>query len=82
MNAFLLIQILAFPCNQFAGQEPGEHEEIKAFVNGLDSKMTEKIDFFEKGNVNGPQTREVFSFLKRALPTSSGSTEISWNFGA
>ena len=75
------LQILAFPCNQFGGQEPGTHEEIIQFVQGFDPQMTEKVDFFEKANVNGPSTREVFSFLKRALPTSSGSIEISWNFG-
>lgn len=26
---FLGFEILAFPCNQFAGQEPGSNEEIK-----------------------------------------------------
>ncbi|GMF42703.1 unnamed protein product [Phytophthora lilii] len=26
------LEVLAFPCNQFAGQEPGTHEEIMEFV--------------------------------------------------
>ena len=26
------LRILAFPCNQFGGQEPGDNEEIKAFA--------------------------------------------------
>jgi glutathione peroxidase-family protein len=26
------LRILAFPCNQFGGQEPGTDEEIKAFA--------------------------------------------------
>ena len=43
--------------------------------------MKEKLMFFEKGNVNGPETREVYSFLKRALPNESGGIEIMWNFG-
>jgi len=43
--------------------------------------MTEKLTFFEKANVNGPETREVFSFLKHTLPNESGAIEITWNFG-
>ena len=43
--------------------------------------MPEKLVFFEKANVNGPKAREVFSFLKKAMPASNGSTEITWNFG-
>lgn len=26
--------VLAFPCNQFGGQEPGTPQEIRAFVDG------------------------------------------------
>ena len=40
----------------------------------------DKITFFEKGDVNGKNTREVFSFLKQALPNSDGSTDVRWNF--
>ena len=47
----------------------------------FDENMPEKITFFEKANVNGPETREVFSFLKKNMPNSDGSTEITWNFG-
>lgn len=40
----------------------------------------EKLTFFEKAHVNGAQTREVFGFLKNALPSSDGTTAIRWNF--
>mmetsp|Transcript_35151 Transcript_35151/g.69294 ORF Transcript_35151/g.69294 Transcript_35151/m.69294 type:complete len:90 (+) Transcript_35151:173-442(+) len=36
-----------------------------------------QMDFFEKADVNGPRTREVFTFLKEALPPP---TDIGWNF--
>jgi len=73
------LKILAFPCNQFGGQEPGSHEDILNFVEekfGAKDKLT----FFEKAPVNGKETREVFSFLKKKLPSDDGSADIRWNF--
>lgn len=34
LNCFLIagFEILAFPCNQFGGQEPGSNPEIKQFA--------------------------------------------------
>lgn len=74
-------QILAFPCNQFGGQEPGTHDEIIEFVTNFDKDMTTKINFFEKIEVNGANTTEVFSFLKNALPADDGTKDTRWNFG-
>lgn len=72
-------KVLAFPCNQFNGQEPGTHEEILEFVERKYGAK-DKITFFEKEDVNGKNTREVFSFLKQELPNSDGSTDVRWNF--
>jgi glutathione peroxidase len=58
-------KVLAFPCNQFSGQEPGTNEQILTFVEKYGAR--DKLEFFEKGDVNGKNTREVFSFLKREL---------------
>lgn len=71
-------KVLAFPCNQFGGQEPGTHEEILSFVDGFFPH--EKVTWFEKGAVNGKDTREVYSFLKRELPNPDESNDIRWNF--
>jgi glutathione peroxidase-family protein len=75
------LEILAFPCNQFGGQEPGTHDEILQFVRRFDEQMDQKLHFFEKADVNGPNSREVFTFLKSALPSDDGSANIRWNFG-
>jgi glutathione peroxidase len=72
------LKILAFPCNQFGAQEPGTHEEILKFVEKFNCR--EKLIFFEKAHVNGAKTREPFGFLKKALPSSDGTTDIRWNF--
>eukprot|EP00573_Skeletonema_grethae_P000790 CAMPEP_0201690914 /NCGR_PEP_ID=MMETSP0578-20130828/4222_1 /ASSEMBLY_ACC=CAM_ASM_000663 /TAXON_ID=267565 /ORGANISM="Skeletonema grethea, Strain CCMP 1804" /LENGTH=194 /DNA_ID=CAMNT_0048176013 /DNA_START=88 /DNA_END=672 /DNA_ORIENTATION=+ len=73
------LKILAFPCNQFGAQEPGTHEEILNFV---ESKFgaKDKFTWFEKGHVNGANTREVYSFLKEKLPSDDGTKDIRWNF--
>ena len=75
------LKILAFPCNQFGGQEPGTHEEILEFTRTIDPDMPDKLIFFEKAEVNGANAREVFGFLKEALPSDDGTGGIRWNFG-
>lgn len=72
-------KILAFPCNQFGGQEPGSHDEILEFVES-NFGARDKFTWFEKGHVNGKDTREVYSFLKKALPSEDKTTDIRWNF--
>jgi len=72
------LKILAFPCNQFGAQEPGTHEDILKFVEKFNCR--DKLTFFEKAHVNGKKTREVFGFLKAALPADDGSKDIRWNF--
>jgi len=71
-------KVLAFPCNQFGKQEPGTHEEILKFSEKFNAR--DKFTFFEKGDVNGEKTREVYGFLKHKLPNSDGTTDIRWNF--
>ncbi|KAJ0391354.1 hypothetical protein ATCC90586_006159 [Pythium insidiosum] len=67
--------VLAFPCNQFASQEPGTHEEIMEFVKQYNCQFP----FFEKHDVNGANARPVFTYLKAKLPGSFGSF-VKWNF--
>lgn len=43
------LRIAAFPCNQFAGQEPGCEVDIKEFAN----KNNVKFDMYSKIDVNG-----------------------------
>lgn len=57
---FLGLRILAFPCNQFAGQEPGNPEEIVCFA----AERRVKFDLFEKVDVNGDNASPLWKFLK------------------
>lgn len=68
--------ILGFPCNQFGNQEPGSNDEIASgcLVNyGVTFPMFSKVD------VNGPNTHQVFDFVKSLLPGITGES-IKWNF--
>ena len=70
-------EVLAFPCNQFGNQEPGDASEIEQFckVNfGLTFPLMEKID------VNGENASPLFDWMKAAAPGLMGSKAIKWNF--
>ena len=64
--------ILAFPCNQFGGQEPEDNASIKEFAKGkgVEFMMMDKVD------VNGKDAHAVFKFLKKV----SKIHRIQWNF--
>lgn len=69
-------EILGFPSNQFANQEPGTAKEIQegCLINyGVTFQMFDKID------VNGSNTHPIFKFLKTELPGTFGK-KIQWNF--
>ena len=74
-------EIFAFPCNQFASQEPGTHEEIEKFIR---EKYECSFPIFEKIEVNGPNTHPVFNYLRRNSPLyddkSDSVKNIPWNF--
>ena len=53
-------EILGFPSNQFAGQEPGENIEIQNFCK---KNYGVSFQLFEKGNVRGENTLPLFKYL-------------------
>jgi len=70
------LRILAFPCNQFGGQEPGTNEEIKKFATD-NYKVT--FDMFSKIDVNGDKAHPLWKYLKHKQGGILGSF-IKWNF--
>jgi glutathione peroxidase len=69
-------EVLAFPCNQFGGQEPGSNAEIKSFCD-INYKTTFPI--FDKIEVNGTNTNPLYAYLKKNGKGFIGD-EIKWNF--
>jgi len=70
-------EILAFPCNQFGGQEPGTPKQIQNFC-----KVNFDVTFplFAKIDVNGKDTHPLYAYLKKKAPGILGTESIKWNF--
>ncbi|MBI9094755.1 MAG: glutathione peroxidase [Sphaerochaeta sp.] len=68
--------ILAFPCDQFAHQEPGSDAEIAEFCklnHGVTFPLMSKIE------VNGKGAHPLYVWLKKQAPGVLGGS-IKWNF--
>jgi glutathione peroxidase len=90
------LEVLAFPCNQFGGQEPGTDEEIQNFCS---TNYDVTFPIFKKVEVNGPSADPLFAYLraqapgdfgpangklydhvKASRPEALGTDEVKWNF--
>ncbi|XP_019172588.1 PREDICTED: probable glutathione peroxidase 2 [Ipomoea nil] len=69
-------EILAFPCNQFAWQEPGTNEEIQETVC---TRFKAEFPIFEKIDVNGKNIAPLYQYLKSEKGGVFGDS-IKWNF--
>ena len=70
-------EVVAFPCNQFGAQEPGNAEEIASFC-----KLTYDVTFpmMAKIDVNGDDATPLYQWMKGEAPGLMGSKSIKWNF--
>ncbi len=71
------LTVLAFPCNQFGAQEPGNAEEIANFCS-----LTYDVTFpvLAKIDVNGPSAHPLYTYLKHEQKGLLGTEAIKWNF--
>jgi glutathione peroxidase len=71
------LEVLGFPCNQFAAQEPGSDADVKQFCSttyGVDFPMVAKIE------VNGPGRAPLYAWLTAEAATPEGAGDVKWNF--
>jgi glutathione peroxidase len=69
--------VLAFPCNQFGAQEPGDAAQIAQFCShnyGVEFPIFEKID------VNGAHAHALWRWLKDEASGLLGTEAVKWNF--
>jgi len=69
--------VVGFPCNQFAGQEPGTAEEIQTFCSttyGVTFPLFEKID------VNGEDQSPIYAELEKTADAEGYAGDVRWNF--
>ena len=70
------LEVVAFPSNDFGGQEPGDSEEIRAFV---DDTYSVEFPMFDKVHAKGPEISPVYKTLSQ--DTGEGIRgEVKWNF--
>lgn len=72
------LHVLAFPCNDFGGQEPGDAETIKRYL-----ETTWKVTFpvFAKAKVKGASADKTPLWRTLTEETADGVRgEVKWNF--
>jgi glutathione peroxidase len=68
--------ILAFPCNNFGGQEPGTIEEIQEFCS---TKFNVTFPIMDKIDVKGEKQHPLYAALTAKDGPLPG--DVKWNFG-
>ena len=68
------LEILAFPANNFGGQEPGTNEQIQQFCS---TKFRTTFPLFAKSSVKGKDINPLYKYLTEKSPYSG---PIQWNF--
>ncbi|WP_144602429.1 glutathione peroxidase [Algoriphagus algorifonticola] len=71
------IAILAFPANNFGGQEPGSNEEIKEFCT---TNYGVSFPVFEKISVKGFDKHPLYRWLSDEKLNGWNNQEPTWNF--
>jgi glutathione peroxidase len=70
-------EVIAFPCNQFGAQEPGDAAEIASFCS---LKYDVSFPLMAKIEVNGEGTPPLYRWLKDQGRGVFGTSKIKWNF--
>ena len=70
-------EVLAFPCNQFGKQEPGDAQAIRSFC---DLRFHVTFPMFAKVDVKGPDAAPLYAYLTQEQRGVLGTKAIKWNF--
>ncbi|HWO07923.1 MAG TPA: glutathione peroxidase [Polyangiaceae bacterium] len=70
-------EVLAFPCDQFGHQEPGDEAEI---LNFCSTRYDVTFPMFAKLEVNGAAASPLYQWLKQSARGLLGTEAIKWNF--
>jgi glutathione peroxidase len=70
-------EILAFPANDFLGQEPGSNQQIQQFCT---ENYAVTFPLFSKISVKGKDIHPLYDYLTRADTNPKFFGKIGWNF--
>jgi glutathione peroxidase len=68
-------EVLAFPCNDFGGQEPGTNQEIQEFCT---TNFGVEFPLFDKVKVLGDEKSDLYELLTNSPAVENG--DVKWNF--
>ncbi len=71
------LEVLAFPCNQFGKQEPGDATQIGQFC---EARFRVTFPMFAKIDVKGPDAHPLYRWLTDEKRGVLGTRAIKWNF--
>jgi glutathione peroxidase len=71
------LQVMGFPCNQFANQDPADDDTIKHFCQ---TNYGVTFPVFARVTVNGKGAHPLFEYLKTSVRGIFWSKHIKWNF--
>jgi glutathione peroxidase len=71
------LAVVGFPCNDFAGQEPGTEQEIQTFCS---TQYDVTFPLFSKIHVKGPEQAPLYAFLTGEQAPPKGPGDVTWNF--
>ncbi|MCE2847039.1 MAG: glutathione peroxidase [Sphingobacteriales bacterium] len=71
------IAVLAFPCNQFGAQEPGDNQAVMSFC---ESRFGVNFPVYAKCDVVGEHASPLFSWLSDPAQNGWNSQTPTWNF--
>lgn len=78
LHADRRVRILAFPCNQFGGQEPLPAKEVEKAAR---KRFKLAFALMEKVDVNGGNAHPLFEYVKKHGPAYAGVfRRARWNF--
>ena len=71
------LEVLGFPCNQFANQEPEDEAGIASFC---EKNFGVSFPLFAKVDVNGGNAAPLYRYLRKQAKGLLGTDSIKWNF--
>ena len=71
------LAILAFPCNDFGSQEPGNEAKIKEFAQ---KTYGVEFDLFSKVKILGKDAAPLYQFLTSKGANAKYAGDVKWNF--
>eukprot|EP01039_Chlorochromonas_danica_P002196 gene2196-2396_t len=72
------LEILAFPCNNFGNQEPGNGQEILSYAREVKAATFPVLGKLECDH--GEQTHPLYAYLKTSLDGGLLGSGLKWNF--